>query len=93
MDLTIQGDVIVAVQEVSTVNYLIDAQYITVQSLAGAVYLPTGPVVEYGNVNYQKYSLRCNPPLDLDLYEIEEYLCGKEIKVKEIIIQNSEKHT
>ena len=86
MDLTMHGDVIVAVQKVSTVNYMIEAQYITVQSLAGAVYLPTGPVVEYGTVNYQKYSLRCNPPLDLDLYEIEEYLSDKGIKVKEIII-------
>ena len=52
------------------------------------VHLPTGPVVEFGVANYQKYSLRCNPPLDMDTQEIIEYLTKSGIKVKEIIFQN-----
>ena len=51
--------------------------------------MPTGPVVEYGVINYQKYSLRCNPPLDMDYSEITEYLINKNIKVKELIIQTN----
>ena len=47
--------------------------------------MPTGPVVEYGIVNHLKYSLRCNPPLDMDISEITEYLLSLRIKVKEII--------
>ena len=60
-----------------------------IQSLQGAVHLPTGPVVEYGIVNHQKYSLRCNPPLDLNIKEIENYLKESGIKVKEIIIETA----
>ena len=67
MDLTFRGDIIIAVQEVTTANHIIQAQYITIESPKGAVALPTGPVVEFGVVNHQKYSLRCNPPLDMDI--------------------------
>ena len=87
MDLTPRGDIVVAVGETETANAIVEAQYITIQALQGAVYLPTGPVVEYGTVNHQKYSLRCNPPLDMDLCEIEHYLTKRGVKVKEIIIQ------
>ena len=51
------------------------------------VHLPTGPVVEFGVANFQKYSLRCNPPLDMDTREIIEYLTKCGIKVKEIIFE------
>ena len=70
MDVSIRGDITVAVEQVSTASYLIEAQYIRIASLSGAIYVPTGPVVEYGIVNHQKYSLRCNPPLDMDICEI-----------------------
>ena len=51
MDMTPRGDIIVAVEETYIANAVIEAQYITINSLKGAVYLPTGPVVEYGVVN------------------------------------------
>ena len=52
MDVSIRGDITVAVEQVPTASYLIEAQYIRISSLSGAIYVPTGPVVEYGIVNH-----------------------------------------
>ena len=52
IDLTPRGDIIVALTETQTASQLIAAQYVTVNAIAGAIHLPTGPVVEYGKVNH-----------------------------------------
>ena len=91
MDVTIRGDITVALEQTSTATHIINAQYIKIEATEGAIYVPTGPVVEYSIVNHQKYSLRCNPPLDMDLVEITEYLHSIGVKVKELIIQTDHK--
>ena len=58
-----------------------------IKALKGAITAPTGPVVEEGEVNYKRYSLRANPALDMSIEEIAEYLEGLGVKVREIILE------
>ena len=85
MDLTPRGDIIVAVQDLEVASAIIEAGKIQIKALKGSVTLPTGPVVEEGEVNYKRYSLRLNPPLDMSVEEIEGYLRGLDIRIREII--------
>ena len=52
MDISIRGDITVAVEQTTTASFIIEAQYIKINSITGAIYVPTGPVVEYGVVNH-----------------------------------------
>ena len=85
MDLTPRGDIIVAVQQQEVASAIIEAGKIQINSLKGDITTPTGPVIEEGEVNYKRYSLRLNPSLDMSMEEIEEYLRNLGIKVREII--------
>ena len=87
MDLTPRGDIIIAVQEQEVASAIIEAGKVQIKALKGAITVPTGPVVEEGEVNYKRYSLRLNPSLDMSGEEIEEYLRGLDIKVREIILE------
>ena len=66
---------------------LIEAGHIQTSALKGNIPIPVGPVVEEGEYNHKRYSLRTNPPLDLSIVAIEEYL-SKLMRVQEIIIEN-----
>ena len=44
-------------------------------------------VIEEGEHNFKRYSLRINPPLDLSIVAIEKYL-ARQMRVQEIIIEN-----
>ena len=85
MDLTPRGDINVAVQQQEVASAIIEAGKIQINSLKGDITTPTGPVIEEGEVNYKRYSLRLNPSLDMSMEEIEEYLRNLGIKVREII--------
>ena len=71
MDLTPRNDIIVAVRETDVAASIIDNGRVEIKALKGDITLPTGPVVEEGEVNYKRYSLRLNPPLDMSIEEIE----------------------
>ena len=71
MDLTPRNDIIVAVREIDVAASIIENRRIEVKALKGDITLPTGPVFEDGEVNYKRYSLRLNPPLDMIIEEIE----------------------
>ena len=85
MDLTPRNDIIVAVRETDVAASIIENGRIEVKALKGDITLPTGPVVEDGEVNYKRYSLRLNPPLDMSVEEIEQYLNSVDASVREII--------
>ena len=87
MDLTPRGDIIIAVQEQEVASAIIEAGKVQIKALKGAITVPTCPVVEEGEVNYKRYSLRLNPSLDMSVEEIEEYFRGLDIKVREIILE------
>ena len=85
MDLTPRGDIIVAVQDADIAASIMEAGKILIKSLKGTITVPTGPVIEDGEVNFKRYSLRLNPPLDMSLEEIEEHIRGQSITPREII--------
>ena len=87
MDLTPRGDIIVAVQDMEVATAIMEAGQVKIVALKGAIIAPTGPVVEEGEVNYRRYSLRANPSLDMSIEEIAQYLEGLRIKVREIILE------
>ena len=76
MDLTPRGDIIVAVQDTDVAAAITEAGKIQIKALKGSVTIPTGPVIEEGDVNFKRYSLRLNPPLDMSIEEIEAYIRG-----------------
>ena len=61
MDLTPRGDIIVAVEDVEVATAIMEAGQVKIVALKGAITAPTGPVVEEGEVNFKRYSLRANP--------------------------------
>ena len=85
MDLTPRGDIIVAVQDTDVATAITEAGKIQIKALKGTVTIPTGPVIEEGDVNFKRYSLRLNSRLDMSIEEIETYIRGKGILPREII--------
>ena len=91
MDQTPRNDIIVAVQETDTADAIIEAGNIRINTLRGSIPAPTGPVVEEAEFNYKRWSLRCHPPLDMNIQEIESYLIQLNIRPREFIIETKDK--